>query len=161
MTTFTPFTPSQTALFSFRPVLDGNVYLARTPFVHYAQRYYLNLSQLNGPAVVFRPLIESPASLPLASIAWANNKVTAVTEQPHGYRLGIVVPLLVAGCVPTAYNGNVQASVVDDETLAWPLNANPGTATAIGTVDWTFNLVAGYFTTSTMVFRNQQFEVNP
>ena len=161
MTTYTPFTPSQTAPFSFRPVLDGNVYLARTPFLHYGQRYYLNLTRLDGTPVVYRPLTESPPTLPLASIAWANNTVTAVTATPHGYALGIVVPLLISGCAPAAYNGNVQANVVDAQTLTWPLNANPGTATAVGMADWSVNLIAGYFNTSTMVFRNQQFEVGP
>ena len=87
--------------------------------------------------------------------------VTAVTAEPHGYALGIVVPLVISGCTPAAYNGNVQANVVDAETLTWPLNANPGTATAVGMADWIINLVQGYFQTSTMVFRNQQFETNP
>lgn len=161
MTTYYPFTPSQAAVFSFQPTLDGNQYNATVQWNLYGQRYYLNLTQLDGTPVVFIPMIESPPSLALASLGWANGTVTAVTQQPHGYQIGSTVALAIENCTPSGYNGAVEAYVYDDTTLTYPLIADPGMATMLGVADWTVNMVAGYFATSSLVYRNGQFEVSP
>ena len=161
MTTFFPFTPSQSAAFSFQPTLDGNQYSAAIQWNLHGQRYYLNLTQLDGTPVVYIPVIESPPALALASLSWANGTVTAVALQPHGYALDSTVALTIKNCVPSGFNGAVEAFVYNATTLTYPLIADPGPATMLGAVDWFVNLVAGYFGTSTLVFRNSQFEVNP
>lgn len=161
MTTYYPFAPSQTSSINFQPTLDGNVYVVTVTWNLFGQRYYVNVTELNGTPVVTRARTASPPSLALASLTWANGTVTAVTQSPHGYAIGSMVAIDVVNCAPSAYNGSVEAFVIDATTLAYPLTANPGAATALGAVDWTVNLVDGYFTTSTMVFRNSQFEVAP
>jgi hypothetical protein len=161
MTTFYPFTPSQTQAFTFQPALDGTQYLVTVQWNLFGQRYYIFVTQLNGTPVVTMPIIESPAALPLASISWSNGKVTAVTQRPHGYQIGLTVAINIVGCAPVAYNGSVFAFVLDAVTLVYPLTANPAGATIIGAADWTINMMNGYFFTSTMVYRNGQFEINP
>ncbi|HUZ33900.1 MAG TPA: hypothetical protein VMV19_17600 [Xanthobacteraceae bacterium] len=161
MATYYPFTPSQFAPYSFQPTLDGNQYNCTVTWNLYGQRYYLNVAALDGTAVVTTPLVASPSSVPLASLTWANGTVTAVTQAPHGYAVDLTIALTIENCAPAAYNTNVLALVVNATTLTWPLLPDPGPATAVGLIDWTLNLVEGYFETSTLIFRNQQFEVAP
>lgn len=161
MTSYYPFTPNQNGAFSFQPTLDGAQYLATIKWNLFGQRWYLALTDLTGALIVNIPVIESLVALPLASISWSNGIVSAVTRTPHGYQIGSTVVVLVQDCVPSAYNGVVNALVADNVTLQYPLTANPGTASTIGAVEWSVNIVAGYFTASTMIFRNRQFEVSP
>lgn len=161
MTTYYPFYPNQSQAFSFQPSFDGSQYLVTVRWNLFGLRWYVNITDLNGNPIVTLPRIESPVALPLASISWANNLVTIVTQQPHGYQIGLTIAVTIAGCAPAGYNGMVDAFVLDGETLTYPLVMDPGSATAIGSVDWFVNMVAGYFTTSTLVYRNQQFEVSP
>jgi hypothetical protein len=161
VTTYYPYQASPSAPFSFQPTLDGAQYLATVKWNIYGQRNYLFLTQLDGTPVVTIPVVPSPPSVALESISWTNGTVTAVTAVPHGYAIGLLVQITISGCNPSAYNGAVLAYVLDAVTLTYPLIANPGMATMIGLVDWTINLVQGYFTTSSIVFRNSQFEVAP
>jgi len=161
MATLFPFTQSQTTNFTFQPVLDGNVYQASVNWNVAGQRNYLMLSALDGTPVVTLPVIESPVALPLASITWVNGRVSAVTQQPHGYKIGLTVAITIENCQPDGYNGAVLAYVRDPSTLVYPLVQNPGAATLVGVADWFVNLVKGYFVTSVLVFRNGQFEVSP
>jgi hypothetical protein len=161
MSTLYPFVPSQNAAFQFSPILDGATYNATVTWNQFGQRYYLNLAALDGTPVLTIAVVDCPNALPLASLSWANGKVTAVTQQPHGYKIGLTVAVLVGGCAPSAYNGDFFAFVTGPQTLVYPLIANPGGATQIGAVDWIVNLVEGYFETSTLCFRNNQFETNP
>lgn len=161
MPTYYPYVASPAAPFSFQPTLDGAQYLATIRWNLFGQRRYLFLTQLDGTPVVTTPVIESPPSLTLASLSWANGAVTAVTALPHNFQSGSTVALTVSGCVPATYNAQTQAFVPDHQTLTYPLIGDPGPATMLGVADWVVNIVAGYFTTSSLVFRNGQFEVTP
>ncbi len=161
MTTYYPYVPSPSAPFSFQPTFDGNIYLVTVPWNLYGQRNYAVITTLDGTPVVTIPLVPSPPSIPIASVSWANGTVTLTTATPHDYQQWLTVAVLISGCNPTAYNGNVLALVVDEMTLTYPLIQPPAAVTTVGIVDWIVNLVAGYFTTSTLAFRNGQFEVNP
>lgn len=163
MTTLVLFQPSPLAPFSFIATLDGQQYSVSVAWNLFGQRWYVTVSTLAGAVVLSEGLNGSPAAVSFESLDWDNGYVTGVTANPHGYVVGATAALVVGGCAPDAYNGDVAALVVDDETLTWPLAVDPGPATARGTVVFDIDLVEQYFETSTVVFREstQQFEINP
>jgi hypothetical protein len=165
MTAIFPFTPSSSAIVQFQPTLtdlEGNTdqYTATVTWSLYGVRWYFNLAQLNGTPIVSRPLIATPVARNLQSLTWANSVVTAVTIAPHGWKPLLTIPLTIAGCAPDAYNGAVSAFVTGVSVFQWPLVANPGAANRIGTASYDVNLAGGYFASS-ILFRNNQFEVSP
>jgi hypothetical protein len=66
----------------------------------------------------------------LASIAWAGNLATATTTAPHGLTNGDVIPLTIAGAVPSGYDGSFQCTITGASTFTYPLAVNPGTTPA-------------------------------
>jgi hypothetical protein len=65
MTTFA-FTPSQTAAFTFQPVLDGSTYNVVVTWNIFGQRYYVNCYDLSGNLIFALPLISSPVGTPIS-----------------------------------------------------------------------------------------------
>lgn len=165
MTTVFPAQPAPNSIVQFQPTLtdlDGNVaqYTATVTWNVYGVRWYFNLAQLDGTPIVSRPLIETPVARNLQSVTWANSVVTATMTAPHGWAAFLTLPLTIAGCAPDALNGDVMAFVTSPFTVQWPLVADPGQSTAVGTASYDINLAGGYFE-STILFRNGQFEVSP
>lgn len=60
VTTYIPFKPNGHAPFSFQAVVGGVKLFGSVPWNHYANRYYLKLTDGTGKTVVYVPLIESP-----------------------------------------------------------------------------------------------------
>lgn len=60
MTTYTNFEPSLTENFIFNPTLDGAVYTATITWNLFGQRYYINITTIQGVLIVCLPLIGSP-----------------------------------------------------------------------------------------------------
>ena len=160
MTTIIPFTRPMQGPFTFQPTLDGAQYTAQVTWALWGGRYYINLFDLGGTRIFSEPLVESPAGVILQSVAWANGRVIATTNAPHKFVVGASVSLVVSGCEPDAYNGTVLALVTGETAFQYPLAADPGDATKLGTAAYNISLTAGYFD-STLVFRNGQFEVSP
>lgn len=59
MTTVIQFQPSALTAFQFQPTLDGDIYAAIVTWNLYGQRYYVNLSALDGTLIFAIPLIGS------------------------------------------------------------------------------------------------------
>lgn len=73
---------------------------------------------------------------PITSLTWANGVVTVTTTNPHGWGNGDVVPIVVNGAAPTAYNvSDVNGTVTGASTLTFPLTTNPGVATSVGNIN--------------------------
>lgn len=162
MTTVFQFAPSPLAPFQFQPTLDGATYSAVVTWNTFGQRWYLNLYSLDGTLVVCEALIGSGDPINLASLSWANGIATATLAVPSGWKIGSVIELTIAGCVPDAYNGSVLAAISNDVTFTYPIADDPGGTTQLGVASYDIDLVWPYFA-STLVFResSQQFEVNP
>lgn len=163
MTTYFQFAPNVQAPYTFQPTLDGQGYTASVTWNLYGQRWYLNINQLTGPLIVARALLGSPDGTRIQSLTWASGAITAVTSEPHEYTTGQTIDITITGCAPDAYNGIVQALIVDAFSFKYSLASDPGDVTQLGAQIYNINLVAGYFSESTMVFRasNQVFEVTP
>lgn len=160
MATF-PFVQPPSSPFTFQPTLDGAQYTGVVTWSLFGRRYYLDLYQLNGARVFTQPVAESPAGLDMQSLSWANGWVTTTTVKPHGYALRSTVDVTVADCVPAAYNGRVLALVSGPNEIKWQLAGDPGQATTLGHVIYTIDMASGYFNTSSLAYRNGQFEVTP
>lgn len=161
MTTRVPFQPPPLGAFTFQPTLDGAPATATVTWNLFGQRWYVNLFRLDGSRVFTLPLIESPLASNLEALAWAHGFATAATLAPHGVAVGTTAALVVEGCAPDGFNGEVLALALDRTTLQWPLVADPGPVTAVGSVARTINMAGGYFRSSSLAFRNGQFEVRP
>lgn len=164
MTTY-QFVPSTSSAFNFQPTLDGLQYNVIVAWNIFGQRYYVNCYTLVGGLVFSLPLIGSLNGINLQSLSWNYERqtVTATTILPHNFLLGQLVNVSVVNCSPTAYNGSFQAVVTGPNTFKYPLAIDPGPAITLGSVEYNINLAAGYFSTSTLVYReaNQTFEVLP
>jgi hypothetical protein len=163
MTTVTQFQPSNVAPFQFQPTLDNATYNAVVTWNLFGRRWYFNLYQLDGTLVVYLPLIGSTDGIRIASMIWANGIVTVTTAEPHGYEINRVIWLTMVGCLPDAYNGRLKRLITGPNTFSYGLPVDPGDFTQLGIVSYDTSLVAGYFDTSTLVFRqsSQTFEVSP
>ena len=109
------------------------------------------------------PLIGSRDANQLQSLVWKHGFVSATTVLPHEYVVGKTINLLISGNAPDGYNGSVKALVTGRFSFQYPLASDPGPAVEFGISDYIIDLVAGYFTTSRLVFRasNATFEVTP
>jgi hypothetical protein len=165
MTTFTDFVPNSFSPFSFQPTLDGEVYTATIKWNLAGQRWYINLVDSNQTPIFTLPLIGSPTGIALSSLSWdpLNQVVDVETQTPHGYDVEQTIELTLINCAPAVYNGIVPALITGLSTFTYPMSADPGYVTQLGSVEYNINIAGGYFETSTLVFRqqSQQFEVSP
>lgn len=74
----------------------------------------------------------SPA-VSISSLVWSSGTVTATTVTTLGAPTSAVIGVVVAGVVPSAYNGIYQATITGANTFTYPLASNPGTVTTQGT----------------------------
>lgn len=170
MTTIIPFNPVLSlnqAPFTFQATLDGQLYACVVTWSPYGQRWYVEIRDQTGDLIVRLPLVGSSSGKLLASLSWSvgtgnGGVVTAITQQPHGFRLGHVVVLNFTQTLPVEYNALTPCEVVDPKTFEYPLAADPGSLISPGQYSYDINLVQGYFL-STMVWRIQSgnIEINP
>lgn len=72
-------------------------------------------------------------ALALTSLTWASSVVTAVTAAPHGYTIGDVIELTIAGAIPTGFNGIFACTITSTTGFTYPLASTPGSETTPGT----------------------------
>lgn len=163
MTTVVDFAPSASAPFQFNPTLDGQIYSARVTWGLFSQRYFLELSALDGTLVFNQALEGSPVGIVLQELSWSLGRITASTSGPHGYRVGTTLKLTISGVSPDGYNGTRECLVSSPTDFSYPEPVYPGSPMVLGRVDYNLNLAGGYFTESTLVFRepSRQFEITP
>ena len=162
MTTYFEFAPTNTAAFQFQPTFDGVVYNVAVPWLLFGRRYYVACYALDGTLQFLLPLIGSPTGFEIQAIEWERGNAIVTTVEPHGFKIGSTTEVTISGVAPAAYDGKFKALAVDPVTLSYPLAANPGQATALGSANRDISMTAGYFN-STLVYRaaNKTFEVSP
>jgi hypothetical protein len=85
---------------------------------------------LVGPGTVFGLRVQT--TLPLSTLSWSDDIVTATATFVHGYNIGDRVQLAVAGATPAGYDGTFACTMTTTTEFTYPLAANPGPATAAG-----------------------------
>lgn len=165
-----PFQPSPTTPYTFQPTLDGRVCTVSVRWNTFrnpnGNGWYIFVQDATGALIVSVPLVGSSNLLTIESASYdvTTSLVTMFTNGPHGYAIGGVFALTVAGCVPTAYNGQFIVAATGDSSLVYPVfTGNPGALQTAGAVGYNINLIQGYFTSSTLVYRAStgNFEVTP
>lgn len=163
MTTYA-FIPSASSAPQFTPTLDGNQYNVSVIWSLYGQRYTVLCKDLNGNVIFNVPLIESPASQAIETLAYDELQLQAIgqTSEPHGLSIGSTTRLTISGASPAVYNGTFLVLATGADTFSYPLSASvtPSTATTPGSIGYQISLTAGYFA-STMVYQNGAFTVSP
>jgi hypothetical protein len=163
MTTTFDFRPSNLAPFQFQPTLDGTTYTCIVSWNLFGQRFYLDCYTLAGDLVFSQALISSPDGVQIQAISWAKGVATVTTNVPHGLGIGLTANITISGTTPDGYNGLQSVYSISPTQFTYSLTSNPGAATMFGNAIANINMAAGYFTTSTLVFREStsQFEVSP
>jgi hypothetical protein len=163
MTTYYQFQQSENQAFNFQPTLDGTVYTIIVAWSLFGQRYYIQCYTNSNVLVFNLPLIGSQDGIHIQSADWSNGTVTMLCDIPHNFAVGSLVDATLRGFAPDDYNGNKQIFITSPTTFTFPLSGDPGSPSSFGYVYYDINISAGYFTNSTLVYRqsNQTFEVNP
>jgi hypothetical protein len=162
MTTYYEFVPSRVSAPVFTPTLDGNQYNVTVVWNVSSKRYYIYVITMDGILIAAVPLIESPTSMPISNAYWdpQNARAVVTTTDPHPFIIGAPVKISINSMGPNGYNGSGFALPLSKTEICYPVAINPGEVTVMGVVDYLINLVAPYFK-STLVYRNQTFEVSP
>ena len=162
MTTYFQFVPSNSKAPTFMPTFDGQAYSITIMWNISSQRYFLNCKSIGGTLIFMIPLVESLPSMEISALEWNQNSQAVVLEtaEPHGLRIGEMVDINVINCIPATYNGEGLGAVLTKTKIAYRMALDPGQATTFGVLDILISLTKGYFT-STLVYRNKAFEVNP
>jgi hypothetical protein len=164
MTTFVPFTPGPNTPFTFQPILDGQSYNCRVTNNLFGQRWFVECYDGSGNLVFYEPIIETASGLSIGGLSYnpASLWVTVTTVDPHGFFIGQTVSMVIVGAVPTAYNGAYEMMVTGPSTLQYmSQSGDPGDSiSSYGSLNFLISICGGYFT-STMCYRNGQFEISP
>jgi hypothetical protein len=162
MTTYYQFVPNFKRAPSFMPTFDGTQYNINILWNISAKRFYVNCRASDGTLVFMIPLITNPDPIELISLTYdeQNSRVVVETVIPHRLTVGMVINASIAGCIPIEYNGNGFMSVLSDTEIVYSMSQNPGQINVLGTFDYLISMTKGYFI-STLIFRNEKFEVNP
>lgn len=165
MTTFVAFSPSPLQPFQFVATLDGQQYTIIVTWNIFGQRWYINVYSLSGVLVAVLPLIGSDNTVLIANLAWNQlaGIITVTSSLPLPFKIGQVVDLVLSGNLPATFNGSFTCNVTGQFTFTFPMTTDPGQPTAYGVLDYGINLMAGYFVSSTLLYREQntQFEISP
>ena len=70
----------------------------------------------------------------ITSMSLSTGTVTVTTTEPHGWTNGDIIPAVIAGVTPSAYNGAFTITITGASTFTYPLAGSPGSVTVQGTV---------------------------
>jgi hypothetical protein len=172
MTTIIPFLPSNIMTPEFRARLDGNDYTIRITWNISAQRYYINVYAQDGTWVITVPLISTPPARNVANASYDPflNSVIIELVPPDQWPVpatgpttkpGTMIDYTLEGFQPNTYNGRFRSLHVNNTMFTFSMPQDPGPLVILGRVSRLLNMVDTVFTTSTMVYRNGAFEINP
>jgi hypothetical protein len=162
LSTLISFTPSITQAFQFQPTIAGTQYNAVITWSLFGQRYYLNLSTLDGTLLCCTALVATGPTLS-ATLNWADTGVggiaTVTTASAHNVPLGQVVNMTVSE-TGTAFDGEWQGLSTGTMTLTYALSNPNVSLQQTGKVDFPVNAIAPFGIDGAFLFRfdTQQFE---
>src|SRR5215467_3061904 len=172
MTTVIPFIPSNILTPSFPVILDGNNHNVVITWNVSALRYYVNVYRSDGTWIITIPLISSPPARNVSNVIYDPflNSVVVTLVGPDWWPVpaygpvtppGLMVDYTLENFQPDTYNGRFRCMHIDPVTFTFPMTTNPGPLVVLGRVSRLLNMVASVMQTSTMVYRNGSFEINP
>jgi hypothetical protein len=174
MTTIIPFLPSNLVAPKFNATFDGTDYSVIITWNVSAQRYYVNIYGFDNSWILTIPLIQTPPARKIESVEYIRLQsiVVATMTDPTSWpiplspsgtltRPGTMVDYTLEGFQPFTYNGKQRSMQINETSFSFPVTQDPGPIQILGTVSRIMNMVATVFITSTFVYRNGAFEINP
>lgn len=174
MTTVIPFIPSNLQAPTFNATLDGANYAIKVTWNVSAQRYYINVYSTDGTWIITTPLVSCPPARAVNSVDWDSTRRVLTVEMvdPSFWPIplstgglvispGTMLDYTLEGFQPTTYNGLFRGLQIDETTFSVPMDTDPGQVVVMGNVNRLLNMVQSVFQTSSLVYRNGAFEVNP
>lgn len=174
MTTIIPFIPSNIRTPTFPVTLDGGDYNIVITWNISALRYYLNVYARDGTWIITVPLISTPPARNVQKVSFDQflGVVRVELVDPSlwpvplghgalGTPAGTIVDYTLEGFQPNDYNGTYRSLQINTTTFTFPFPQTPPPLIVTGRVSRLLNMVASVFETSTLVYRNACFEVNP
>jgi hypothetical protein len=163
VTTVVPFSRSTIVTPQYSVVLDGVSYTVLVTWNVSAQRYYVNIYGNNKTLIVCRPLVQTSHSNPITDIYYDQNLgVMIVTLLNYIYRpIGQIIKYTLENFNPSILNGTINALTLSMNQFSFPIDNDPGAIITLGSAGRYMDMAAGYFQNSTLIFRNNAFEVNP
>ena len=172
MTTIIPFTPSNLVAPKFRIPLDGNDYDLVITWNVSAQRYYINIYDISRRWIITTALVASPPARAVAATVYdpfLNAVVVDIVDPilwptPLGGPItkpGTMIDYTMDNFQPGTYNGKYRCLHVNPTRFTFPMLTDPGPLVVLGRVNRLLNMIDTVFTTSTLVYRNHCFELNP
>jgi len=173
MTTVLPFIPSNIITPSIPVTLDGDDYNMVITWNVSAQRYYINIyNKATGLWIITVPLISSPPPRTVQSAIYDPflNAVVVTLSDPSWWPIpsyaaitkpGMIVDYTLENFSPTTYNGKFRCMHLDPLVFTFPMVTTPGEVVILGKVSRLMNMVDTVMKTSTLIYRNGAFEINP
>jgi hypothetical protein len=174
MTTVIPFIPSNIRAPKFNVTLDNANYTITVTWNVSAQRYYINVYGADGTWIITTPLVSCPPARAVNSTKWDSTRRVLIVQMvdpsfwpvplASGALLtpfGSIVDYTLEGFQPDTYNGLFRGLQIDVASFSVPMDIDPGHVVVLGNVNRLMNMVQSVFQTSSLVYRNGAFEVNP
>lgn len=174
MTTIIPFVPSNIRAPRISMTLDGQDCTVLITFNVSAQRYYINVYDNNNNWLLTVPLISSPPGRKIDTVVWDQflGIVTVTLQNPELWPVplshegiatkpGTVIEYTLQGFQPDTYNGKFLGLHVNSTTFTIPMVNDPGHLVMMGSAHRFLNMVGSIFRTSTLIYRNGAFQVDP
>jgi|SRR6516225_2771730 hypothetical protein len=174
MTTVIPFLPSNIKTPTFGATFDGDDYKVTITWNISAQRYYVNVYGSDGSWIIATPLIQSPPSRAVNGLTYdpLRRVMTIQMVDPKYWPVpigstgtatppGTIVDYTLENFDPALLNTKWRSLHVNDTTFSFPLANDPGQINILGSVGRHLDMLNGIFQTSSLIYRNGAFEVNP
>jgi hypothetical protein len=174
MITIIPFVPSNIRRFKFFAQLDNAKYTIETSWNVSAQRFYIDIYTSDGRWIITTPLVGSPPGRPIGDVVWNQPRgiMTVTMGDPTTWPIplspgglatkpGTFMDYTLTGFQPDTYNGKFRGMHVDEITFEVPMTTNPGSLIITGFVNRYLNMIETVFETSTLIYRNNAFEIGP
>jgi hypothetical protein len=172
MTTVIPFIPSNIQAPAFPLILDGKSCNAIITWNISALRYYVNIYDSNGNWIITTALVSTPPARNVQNAVYDPflNSIVVQLVDPSFWPIPAYGPVTPPGQMvdytmenfqPTTYNGKFRCMHIDAMTFTFPMITDPGPLVILGRVSRLLNMVESVMQTSTMVYRNGAFEINP
>ena len=174
MPTVIPFIPSNISVPTLNVTLDGDDYSVTVTWNISAQRYYINIYGSDGTWITTVPLVSTPPGrnintvvfdpfLSRVTVTMVDPLLWPVPLSPAGLATpaGIIIDYTLEGFDPDTYNGTFRGMNINETTFVFPMATDPGPVVIVGNVNRLMNMAAGVFTTSSLIYRNGAFEINP
>lgn len=165
MTQYYPIVINEIQAPNFQALFDGLSYQIIVTWNTAAQRYYINIYENTGALIVATPLTVTSSGIELLSLVWDRNQQIMTAEMAYFIGtprpVGQIVKYTLQDCDPDSLNKEYECNVLSPTTFSFSMVSDPGPINRLGSAQRYLNMIGPWFKISTLIFRDDQFEVRP